>query len=39
MKGEMNRRLVYGSDDFMEEVMKEYKVVALIKPIGRPRKE
>jgi hypothetical protein len=39
MKGEMNRRVVYGSDDFIEEVMKEYKVVALTKPIGRPRKE
>src|SRR4030043_956432 len=32
MKGEMNRRVMYGSDDFIEEVMKEYKVVALTKP-------
>ncbi len=39
MKGEMNGRLVFGSDDFIEKVTKEYKVGAVIKPIGRPRKD
>lgn len=39
MKGEMNRRAVYGSDNFIKEVAKEYKVEAVIKPKGRPKKE
>ena len=39
MKGEMNRRVVYGSDDFIEKVTTQYKVGALINPIGRPRKD
>ncbi|MEW6216017.1 MAG: transposase [Nitrospirota bacterium] len=39
MKGEMNRRAVYGSDDFIEKVATQYKVGAVIKPIGRPRKD
>jgi len=39
MKGEMNRRVVYGSDDFIDKVTEQYKVGALIKPIGRPRKD
>ncbi len=39
MKGEMNRRRVYGSDNFIKEVAKEYKVEAVIKPKGRPKKE
>jgi putative transposase len=39
MKGEMDRRVVYGSDDFIEEVTTQYKVGAVINPIGRPRKD
>jgi putative transposase len=39
MKGEMNRRVIYGSEDFIKEVSKEYKVEAVIKPRGRPKKE
>ena len=39
MKGEMNRRVVYGSDDFIEKVTTQYKVGAVINPIGRPRKD
>ncbi|MBM4140513.1 MAG: transposase [Nitrospira sp.] len=39
MKGEMNRRIVYGSEDFVRKLEKEYKVMATIKPQGRPRKE
>jgi len=39
MKGEMNRRVVYGSEDFEREVAKEYKIEAVVKPKGRPKKE
>ncbi len=39
MKGEMNRRAVYGSDNFIEEAAKEYIVEAVIKPKGRPKKK
>ena len=39
MKDEMNKRLVYGSDDFIEKVTTQYKVGAVINPIGRPRKD
>ena len=39
MKGEMNRRVVYGSDDFIEKVTTQYKVGAVINPIGRPKKD
>ena len=39
MKGEMNRRAVYGSKNFKKEIAKEYKVEAVIKPKERPKKE
>ena len=39
MKGEMNGRVVYGSDDFLYKVTTQYKVGAVKKPIGRPRKD
>jgi len=39
MKGEMKRRVVYGSDDFIDKVTTQYKVGAVIKPVGRPRKD
>jgi len=39
MKGEMNRRAVYGSENFIKEIAKEYKVEAVIKLKGRPKKE
>lgn len=39
MKGEMNKRVLYGSEDFIEKVTKKYKVEAVIKPKGRPRKD
>lgn len=39
MKGEMDRRVVYGSENFIKKVSKEYKVEAVIKPQGRPRKD
>lgn len=39
MKGEMNRRVVYGSEDLVKKVEKEYKVEAVIRLKGRPKKE
>jgi putative transposase len=39
MKGEMNRRVVYGSEDFIKRITKEYKIDAVIKPKGRPKKD
>ena len=39
MKGEMNRRVVYGSEDLVKAVEKEYKVGAVIRLKGRPKKE
>ena len=39
MKGEMNRRVVYGSDGFIKEVEKGYKIEGIIKPVGRPKKD
>lgn len=38
MKGEMNRRAIYGSEDFIEKVSKEHNVEAVIKAQGRPKK-
>ena len=37
MRGEMNRRAVYGSWPFIQEVNKRFKIDALIKEPGRPR--
>jgi len=39
MKGEMNRRVVYGSEDLVRKVEKEYKVGAVIRLKGRPKNE
>jgi len=39
MEGEMNRRVVYGSEDLVKNVEKEYKVGAVIRLKGRPKKE
>lgn len=39
MKGEMNRRVVYGSEDLVKKVEEEYKVGAVIRLKGRPKKE
>jgi|GEM_PF-1021772 len=38
MKGEMNRRAVYGSEAFVEKMLKEHKAEAVIRPQGRPVK-
>lgn len=38
MKGEMDKRVIYGSESFSEKTSIKYKIEALIKPKGRPRK-
>ena len=39
MRGEMSRRLVYGSDEFITLLKKQYKMNAVIKQRGRPKKD
>jgi len=39
MKGEMNRRVIYGSEDFIMKVTEGYRIGAVIRPIGRPRRD
>ncbi len=39
MKGEMDRRVVYGSEELVRDVAREYKVGAVIRRAGRPRKD
>jgi len=38
MKGEMDRRRAYGSDEYMGGFARDYKTSAVIRPKGRPRK-
>lgn len=37
MRGEMERRKIYGSGEFIQEVNKRFKIEAMIKGRGRPR--
>lgn len=39
MKGEMNKRVVYGSEDFTEKIKDEYDIEAIIKPRGRAKRD
>jgi hypothetical protein len=39
MKGEMDRRIIYGNKDFIDVIKRGYELEALIKPKGRPKKE
>ena len=39
MRGEMDRRLVYGNDEFITLLHKHYKINAVIKQRGRPKKD
>lgn len=39
MKGEMDRRIIYGNKDFIDAIKRGYELKALIKPKGRPKKE
>ncbi|MDA8215907.1 MAG: transposase [Nitrospiraceae bacterium] len=38
MKGEMDRRTVYGNEAFIKKVGTKYKVSAVIRTVGRPKK-
>jgi putative transposase len=37
MRGEMDRRVIYGSEEFIKQVNKRFKIAAMIKDRGRPR--
>jgi hypothetical protein len=39
MKGEMERRVVYGSNNFTKKLTKEYDIEGMIRPKGRPKRE
>jgi putative transposase len=39
MKGEMDRRLVYGSTDFIGSLTKKHVIAGEVRAIGRPKKE
>ncbi len=39
MRGEMDRRAIYGSGVFADKLKKAYQMEEIIKPIGRPKKE
>ena len=39
MRGEMDRRTIYGGSDFIQRVRKEYKLDPVIKKRGRPKKK
>lgn len=39
MKGEMDRRVVYGSEDFIKGIAKTYEIEAVIRLKGRPKKD
>jgi putative transposase len=39
MRGEMERRTIYGGGDFIQQVHKRFKLDAIIKKRGRPKKE
>jgi putative transposase len=39
MRGEMERRTIYADGDFIQRVHKKFKIEAVIKKRGRPRKE
>lgn len=39
MKGEMERKIVYGSVDFIKKFTKEYDIKGVIRPKGRPKRE
>jgi hypothetical protein len=39
MKGEMERRVIYGSEVFVGKLNKAYEMEEMIKAVGRPKKE
>ena len=39
MKNEMERKIVYGNETFIQKLSKEYGVAGVIRSKGRPRKD
>lgn len=39
MKGEMNRRMIYGGEDFITKMLAGFRIGAVIRQRGRPRKD
>ena len=37
MKGEMDKRIVYGGEDFVKDMTRTYNISEKIKPMGRQR--
>jgi len=39
MKGEIDRRMIYGNKDFADVIKRKYELEALVKPKGRRKKD
>jgi len=39
MKGEMDRRTIYGSGMFVGHLRKGYEIEEMVRPVGRPKKK
>ncbi|MEK6599169.1 MAG: hypothetical protein AABY52_02355 [Deltaproteobacteria bacterium] len=39
MKGEMDKRVIYGSETFLNKITREHKIEAIIRSKGRPKND
>jgi hypothetical protein len=39
MKGEMDRRTIYGSGMFVGQLRKHYEIEEMVRPVARPKKK
>ena len=39
MRGEMDRRTIYGSRMFVGQLRKDYEIEEMVRPVGRPKKK
>jgi len=39
MRGEMDRRAIYGSGMFVGHLRKNYEIEEIVRPVGRPKKK
>ena len=39
LKGEMNRRAMYGNEMFADDLRKRYRMEEMVRPVGRPKKK
>jgi hypothetical protein len=39
MRGEMDRRAIYGSGMFVGHLRKDYEIEEMVRPVGRPKKK